>query len=77
MEENGTYSRWDITDLGNGMAHIRYETNDNDDDGSPDPGPPAVLEKNVKLACALDCAGKSRIGYYGHPVDVYLNGIKI
>lgn len=70
------YSRWDITSLPKGKAHIRYETNDNDDDGCPDPGPVTVWEKDTTMSIARDVTGVSRIGYYGQAVDVYLDGKK-
>lgn len=70
------YSRWDITTLAEGKAHVRYETNDNDDDGHPD-GEVATWEKDVKIDVARDVTGVSRIGYYGQAVDVYLDGKKI
>lgn len=73
-----TYTRWDISRLGAGLAHVRCETNDDNDDGIPDPGPPAVWEQNLTLKTALELAShKSHTGIYGQPVDVYVDGEKI
>jgi hypothetical protein len=71
-----TYTRWDITDLGNGRAHLRYESNEGDD-GVPETDI-TVLEWDTSLARAFETAGeKSHIGWYCQPIDVYLNGKRV
>jgi len=72
-----TYTRWDISRLGAGLAHVRYETNDDNDDGVPDPGL-TVWEQNLTLKTDLElCGHKSHTGAYGQPVDVYIDGEKL
>lgn len=79
-----TYTRWDITtirpltDTDAGLAHLRMETNDDDDDGCPDPGPVTVWEHDVTMVTAREMSGgKSHLGGYGQPVDVYIDGKKV
>lgn len=70
------YSRYDITTLPNGMAHLRMDTNDDNDDGYAEDV--TIWEKDMKMSTALSIAGqKSHLGMYGQPVDVYLDGVKI
>lgn len=70
------YTRWDIITLPGGRAHVRMETNDNNDDGVPDMGPVMVWERDLMhLSLALKLAGeKTHTGSYGQPVTVYLDG---
>jgi hypothetical protein len=84
MEKSEVYTRWDITtirsqtDIDAGLAYLRMETNDDNDDGCPDPGPITVWENNVTMVTALEMSGgKSHLGGYGQPVDVYLDGKKV
>jgi hypothetical protein len=77
MSQYGIYTRWDITDRGDGKALLRYETNDDNDDGFIDPGPVAVWEKEMDMQKALSMAGKTRHGSYGQPVYVFLDLKKI
>lgn len=69
------YTRFDVTTLGGGRVHLRMETNDDNDDGVPD-GEITIWERDMSLETAKGVAGKSRIGIYGHKVDVYIDGIK-
>lgn len=71
------YFRWDITTLDNGHAHVRMETNDNNEDGYADSCPLTITERDVSLDRALSVAGKSRTGRCGQPVDVYIDGKKV
>lgn len=71
------FTRFDLTTLGNGQMRIRMETNDNNDDGYPDNEPVTVWERETTEKSAREIAGKSRRGYYGQPVDVFLDGKKI
>jgi len=71
----GTYIRWDVTSQGE-MAHVRFETNDGNDDGYPD-GNVSVDEFEVTLKAALNIAGTSHTGCWGQPVNVYLDRRKI
>jgi len=73
VSQYGIYTRWDITDRGNGRALLRMETNDDNDDGYIDPGPVAVWEKEMPMEQALEMAGKSHTGLYGQPVHVFLD----
>jgi hypothetical protein len=72
----GTYTRWELTDHHNGTMHICMETNDNNDDGYPD-GEVTIWERDTTEKIARELAGISHVGYFGHPVDVYLDGKKI
>ncbi len=70
------YTRWDIISLPGGRAHIRMETNDDNDDGIPDVGPVTVWERDLmNKSLALRLAGqKSHRGAGGQKVTVYLDG---
>lgn len=72
---NKVYSTFRITTLEDGMAHIESETNDDDDDGVP--GELTNWSTTCKMSTALSIAGKSRIGIWGHEVNVYLDGEQI
>jgi hypothetical protein len=73
-----TYTIFDLTTIAPGKMHIRMETNDDNDDGYPDPGPITVWEKDTSEETARQVAGgKSRVGAYGQPVDVFVDGVKI
>lgn len=56
---------------------VEYGSNDDDDDGYPDPEVVRATYRPKSLKAALDITGKSRRGVYGHKVDVHLNGEKI
>lgn len=72
------YTRFDVTTKPEGQAHIRMETNDDDDDGCPDTGPLTVWEDDTLMDIAMAVAGNhSRTGLWGQPVDVFLDGKKI
>lgn len=60
-----------------GRCRVEYETNDDDDDGYPDAEVARATYHCKSLKQALELTGKSRIGVYGHSVDVYLDGEKI
>lgn len=60
-----------------GIITVDFETNDNNDDGYPDPEVTRATYHPKTLEAALSLAGKSRCGVYGHRVYVYLNGILI
>lgn len=60
-----------------GSCKVEFETNDDDDDGYPDPEVVRATYHPKSLKLALELTGKSRIGVYGHCVDVYLDGKKI
>lgn len=72
-----TYTRYDITTLPDSKAHIRMTTNDDNDDGYPD-GQDVSWERDTAMQTAMKVAGyRSHTGYYGQPVDVYLDGKRI
>ncbi len=80
-EEPGTWTIFRIwqNQPGPGDHHItvEYESNDDDDDGYPDREVVRATYYPRTLEGALQVTGKSRIGLYGQPVDVYLDGEKI
>jgi len=70
------YTRYDITTLSADLALLRWETNDDNDDGQPDPEV-AVLSWTMTMARARELAGVSHTGAHGQPVEVYLDGCRI
>jgi len=71
------YTHYNLTSLPNNRMRVRMETNDDNDDGYPD-GDVTIGEWETTVKVAFEIAGKgSRIGWYGQPVDVYLDGKKI
>ncbi len=56
---------------------VEYESNDDDDDGYPDREVVRAAYFPRTLEDAMKVTGKSRTGFYGQPVDVYLDGEKI
>lgn len=71
-----TYSRYEITTMDGGKALLRWETNDNNDDGLPD-GTIATRTWLLTMEKAKDMAGTSRTGAWQQPVEVYLDGQQI
>jgi len=71
-----TWTIFRIQDTPTGLT-IEYESNDDDDDGFPDREVVRATYYPRTLEAALQVTGKSRIGLYGQPVDVYHNGVKI
>lgn len=56
---------------------VEFKTNDDNDDGYPDGEEVRAVYHCKSLNQALGVTGKSRIGLYGQPVDVYLDDKKI
>lgn len=60
---------------GSGPVVVREETNDDNDDGQPDLGPPAIWYLRFQtVEDALKHTGGSRVGLWGHQVTVHLDG---
>ena len=76
-DEFGVYHRFEITTRDDGSAQVRTETNDDNDDGFPDGQVESWLLEFRSLDEALRHTGTSRRGYYGQPVDVFLNGKRL
>ena len=71
------YSQYQLWESDAGVV-IEYESNDDNDDGYPDVEIVKARYHASSLEAALQITGgKSHIGLYGQPVDVYLNGDKI
>jgi hypothetical protein len=71
------WSRWDIYSVGPDKFELLYQTNDDDDDGWPDGETVSATYGPMSWKRALHLTGGgSRIGLYGQPVDVYLDGVK-
>ena len=75
MNESSVYSTWNITTLDHSRAHVKFETNDDNDDGVPEE--PVFNEYDTTMNIAINVAGKSRTGVNGAVVTVYLDGKKI
>ena len=77
-----TYTIFRIVTLPDGAAEVTMETNDDDDDGYPDGkvtfGGPWKFRGPDGLEAAYGMTGRSsHRGFYGQPVDVYLDGKKL
>ena len=76
MEPTKTYTRFDIyTSEGTGKVKVRYESNDDNDDGYPDDDVVTGEYEYPSLESALKFVGhRSHTGSYGQPVSVYVDG---
>jgi len=72
-----TWTRVDLTTLDTGRIRARWQTNDDNDDGYPDGEISSYDTYHESIGQAIKRCGKSRKGFYGQPVDVFLDGNKI
>ena len=76
LPEHDVWSLWNLTTLPDGQVNAEYSTNDDDDDGVAGD----VVFANYTLkdrASALQLAGVTRRGVYGHQVTVQIDGQQI
>ncbi len=70
------YTTFNITTISLTRVMLRMETNDDNDDGYPDPEV-VIWEKEMSLETALSVSGRTRVGVFGHKVSVYLDGVSV
>lgn len=62
---------------GRGPVVVRQETNDDDDDGIPDAETAVWYLRFETVEQAIKTVGVDRIGFYGQPVEVFLDGVRL
>lgn len=72
-----TWTTFRIYSSQDGKATVDWVTNDDNDDGYPDDEITSDTYHFPCVAGALEFTGMTRIGLYGQPVTVYLDGDKI
>lgn len=75
MTDNQIFTNFRISTSDDGNAIVYFETNDDNDDGYPDPEIAKATYPFDSLDKALRFTGKTRIGMWGQQVNVYLNGV--
>lgn len=77
MVLTATWTKVEIYSQPDGTAVAHWATNDDNDDGFPDGEVVRATYTYKSLAKAKEIWGKSRLGYYGQPVDVYIDDKKV